>query len=40
LTTADWKDMDEDFFRLLAKNSPLKRSKWKGIQRNLNFISE
>jgi len=40
LSTADWKDMDEDFFRILAKNSPLKRSKWKGIQRNLNFISE
>lgn len=40
LSTAEWEAMDEDTFRTLLKHSPLKRSKWKGIRRNLSFISE
>lgn len=39
LSTAAWEAMDEDTFRVLMKHSPLKRSKWKGIKRNLNFLS-
>ncbi len=38
LGTAEWEAMDEQFFRTLLKNSPMKRSKWKGIQRNLKFL--
>lgn len=38
LNTDEWKAMDEDTFKMLFRYSPLKRSKWKGIIRNLNFI--
>ncbi|MNU24727.1 Epoxyqueuosine reductase [compost metagenome] len=37
-TTGDWEQLDEDFFKVLLKHSPIKRSKWKGLQRNLQFI--
>lgn len=37
-TTGDWEQLDEDFFKVLLKHSPIKRSKWKGVQRNLQFI--
>lgn len=37
-TTGDWEQLNEDFFKVLLKHSPIKRSKWKGIQRNLQFI--
>jgi epoxyqueuosine reductase len=40
LTTREWEQMSEDTFRKLFRNSPLKRSKWSGIQRNLHFIKE
>lgn len=40
LGTAEWEAMDEQFFRTLLKNSPMKRSKWKGIQRNLKFLEQ
>ncbi len=39
LSTAAWKAMEEDTFRTLLKHSPIKRSKWKGIQRNLRMLS-
>lgn len=38
LTTADWSAMDEHYFATLLKHSPIKRSKWKGIQRNLKML--
>lgn len=38
LNTAEWEAMDESTFKTLLKNSPIKRSKWKGIQRNLKFL--
>ncbi len=34
----DWEEMTEENFKLIFKNSPLKRSKFKGIKRNLIFI--
>ena len=36
--TKDWEDLTEESFKIIFKNSPLKRSKFKGIKRNLNFI--
>lgn len=38
LTTQEWESMTEEQFKKTFKDSPLKRSKWKGIQRNLKFI--
>ncbi len=38
LSTKEWEEMGEDAFKTLFKESPLKRSKYKGIQRNLSFI--
>lgn len=35
LSTAQWQHMTEEAFRKTFKNSPLKRTKWQGIQRNL-----
>jgi epoxyqueuosine reductase len=39
LSTADWEDMSEETFRKIFKNSPLSRAKYKGVMRNLKFIS-
>ncbi len=39
LSTKEWEEMTEETFKKLFKHSPLKRSKFKGIQRNLKFIS-
>jgi epoxyqueuosine reductase len=36
--TAEWEDLSESAFKEVFRNSPLKRSKWVGIQRNLTFI--
>jgi len=38
LSTAEWENMTEEAFKKIFKTSPLKRSKYKGIQRNLQFI--
>jgi len=40
LSTTEWEDMSEEVFRKLLKHSPIKRSKWKGMQRNLGFLKE
>jgi epoxyqueuosine reductase len=40
MTTKDWEAMTEDEFRKLFKDSPLKRTKFKGLQRNLKFIQK
>ena len=37
-TTKEWETLTEENFNQVFKNSPLKRSKWKGIQRNLKFL--
>jgi len=39
-TTKEWEHMTEESFRKIFKHSPLKRSKFKGIQRNLKFIKK
>ncbi len=37
-TANDWEEMTEESFKIIFKNSPLKRSKYEGIKRNLKFI--
>jgi epoxyqueuosine reductase len=37
-STRDWEELTEDAFREIFRHSPLKRSKFSGIQRNLKFI--
>jgi epoxyqueuosine reductase len=34
----DWEEITEDLFKKRFKHSPLLRSKWTGIQRNLSFV--
>ncbi len=38
LSTKEWEEMSEENFRKIFKDSPLRRAKYKGIQRNLKFI--
>jgi epoxyqueuosine reductase len=38
LRTNEWEALNEEGFRKIFKDSPLKRSKFKGIQRNIQFI--
>jgi epoxyqueuosine reductase len=35
----DWADLTEESFKIIFKDSPLKRAKFQGIKRNLKFIS-
>jgi len=38
-TTSQWEELTEEQFKIIFKNSPLKRTKYNGIKRNLRFIS-
>ncbi|MGH2624656.1 MAG: tRNA epoxyqueuosine(34) reductase QueG, partial [Sphingobacterium sp.] len=38
-TTQQWLDLSEDSFRKIFRHSPLKRTKYQGMMRNLKFIS-
>ena len=38
-STSDWEELTEESFKTIFRNSPLKRSKYSGIRRNLRFIS-
>jgi len=40
LSTKEWMELTEETFKAIFKHSPLKRTKFKGIQRNLKFISQ
>jgi epoxyqueuosine reductase len=37
-TKADWLALEEESFKVLFNHSPIKRSKWTGLQRNLRHI--
>jgi len=37
---SDWEALTEESFKSIFKNSPLKRTKFEGIKRNLNFIQQ
>jgi len=38
LSTKQWEEMSEETFKKIFKNSPLKRTKFEGLKRNLKFI--
>lgn len=40
LTASDWHNMDANLFAALFKKSPVKRTGFSGLKRNLRFISE
>ncbi len=35
---SDWEDLKEDSFKVIFKHSPIKRSKFAGVKRNLKFL--
>ena len=38
LSTDDWKELTEDVFQKVFRNSPLKRAKFEGVKRNIRFL--
>lgn len=38
LSLQEWKELSESDFKRVFKNSPLKRTKWQGMQRNLKAV--
>ena len=40
MTKKDWEDITEDTFKKVFKNSPVKRTKFSGLKRNINFLKE
>ena len=38
-STSQWEELTEEQFKIIFKNSPLKRTKFSGIKRNLKFIN-
>ena len=38
-TTKDWEELTEDSFKKIFRNSPVKRSKFQGIKRNIRFLA-
>ena len=39
-TTTDWEELTEESFKTIFKNSAIKRTKFSGIKRNLNFLKQ
>ena len=39
-TYNDWESLTEEKFKIIFKDSPLKRTKFSGIKRNLQFIQQ
>jgi epoxyqueuosine reductase len=39
-TTKEWEEMSEESFKQVFKNSPIKRTKYAGIKRNLQFLQQ
>ncbi len=40
LSTGEWENLSEEAFRAIFRHSPIKRSKFQGIRRNLKFLQE
>ncbi len=40
LSSQEWEAIEESTFNTLFKHSPLKRSKWKGLHRNIHFLNK
>jgi len=40
LSSREWEEMTEESFRKIFKDSPISRTKWKGMQRNIKFLQD
>jgi epoxyqueuosine reductase len=40
LTTRDWEELTEESFKKIFRNSPIRRTKYKGLMRNIRFLAE
>jgi epoxyqueuosine reductase len=40
ITRNEWLELTEEVFNSVFKNSPVKRTKFEGLKRNINFVSE
>lgn len=40
MSKKDWEEITEDTFRAVFKNSPVKRTKFEGLIRNINFLKD
>jgi len=40
MSTAEWKEITEDVFNRVFKDSPVKRTKFSGLKRNIDFITK
>ena len=38
MTKKDWEEITEETFKTVFKNSAVKRTKFEGLKRNINFI--
>jgi epoxyqueuosine reductase len=38
MSKKEWTEITEETFRAVFKNSPLKRAKYAGIKRNIDFL--
>ena len=34
----DWEEITEEIFKTIFKNSPIKRTKFEGLKRNIEFL--
>jgi len=39
-TRKDWEELTEETFRVIFKNSAVKRTKYKGLKRNINYVDK
>ena len=40
LTSENWKEITEEVFKTVLKNSAIKRTKYKGLRRNIDFLTK
>jgi epoxyqueuosine reductase len=40
LSKSDWEDLSEESYRILFKGSPVKRTKFSGLKRNILFLKQ
>ncbi|TAH24850.1 MAG: tRNA epoxyqueuosine(34) reductase QueG [Cytophagales bacterium] len=40
MSIKDWQEITKDIFNESFRNSPIKRTKWEGIQKNIKFIEQ
>jgi len=40
LSAKEWEEMNDEFFNTHFKNSPIKRTKLKGMKRNVSFLKK